>query len=76
MVDNVLWKGLVLEASNGVFTSTADSPNAEQSEVRKNRRARKLATQMHRFNSAVVTDDRVEVMMLPIRDGLSIIRKL
>lgn len=76
MVDNVLWKGLVLEASSGVFSSAADTPSDGQSELRKNRRARKLANQMHNFNSAIVQDDRVEVMLLPIRDGLSVIRKL
>lgn len=76
VVDNVLWKGLVLEASSGVFSSAADTPTSEKDELRKNRRARKLATQMHRFNSAIVGDDRVEVVMLPMRDGLSVIRKL
>jgi predicted O-methyltransferase YrrM len=75
VVDNVLWKGLVLEASSGEFSSLAESENTEENEQRKNRRARKLATKMHRFNSAIVTDDRVEVLVLPLRDGLSVIRK-
>jgi caffeoyl-CoA O-methyltransferase len=75
VVDNVLWKGLVLEASAGKFSSVADTEETGQDELRKNRRARKLATQMHRFNSAIAKDDRVEVMMLPMRDGLSVIRK-
>jgi predicted sulfurtransferase/predicted O-methyltransferase YrrM len=100
IVDNVLWKGLVLEASAGGLTSTGssssnkggdDSNNNNQSdsdsdnendegftipmELRKNRRARKLANKLHRFNSAIVKDPRVEVLVLPIRDGLSIIRK-
>eukprot|EP00980_Cylindrotheca_fusiformis_P003463 scaffold773_cov104-Cylindrotheca_fusiformis.AAC.2 len=76
VVDNVLWKGLVLEASRGVFSSAADAPTDSQTELRRNRRARKLANQMHRFNSAIVQDNRVEVMLLPLRDGLSLIRKL
>lgn len=75
-MDNVLWKGLVLEASSGQFSSVADTETTGQEELRKNRRARKLATQMHRFNSAIVNDDRVEVMMFPVRDGLSVIRKI
>jgi predicted sulfurtransferase/predicted O-methyltransferase YrrM len=75
VVDNVLWKGLVIEASSGEFSSVADSENDGKDELRKNRRARKLATQMHAFNSAIVEDDRVEVMLLPMRDGLSVIRK-
>jgi predicted sulfurtransferase/predicted O-methyltransferase YrrM len=75
VVDNVLWKGLVLEASAGNFASMLETGETEQDELRKNRRARKLANQMHQFNSAIVKDDRVEVMMLPMRDGLSVIRK-
>ena len=76
VVDNVLWKGRVLEASSGQFSSVADTETTGQEELRKNRRARKLATQMHRFNSAIVNDDRVEVMIFPVRDGLSVIRKI
>jgi caffeoyl-CoA O-methyltransferase len=74
VVDNVLWKGLVLEACSGQFLP--DSAEAGTNEIKKNRRARKLATQMHTFNAAIVNDDRVEVMLLPMRDGLSVIRKL
>ena len=87
IVDNVLWKGLVLDASsNGVGRDTSDeeenSPSSttmesdrEKELLRRNRRARKLANKMHRFNSAIVKDDRVEVLVMPIRDGLSLIRK-
>ena len=63
VVDNVLWKGLVLEA------------DSEEAELRENRRARKLASKMHRFNSEIVLDDRVEVLVLPMRDGFSVPRK-
>jgi predicted O-methyltransferase YrrM len=72
IVDNVLWKGLVLEASTGEFSS---SDSETEDEARKSRRARKLATKMHKFNSGIVKDDRVEVVVLPMRDGLSVIRK-
>lgn len=75
VVDNVLWKGLVVEASNGGFFSVADVEGTENVEARKNRRARKLATTMHVFNSAIAKDTRVEVLILPMRDGLSVIRK-
>ena len=72
VVDNVLWKGLVLEASTGDFSSLhADSEDEE----RKSRRARKLASKMHLFNKEIVKDERVEVVVLPMRDGLSVIRK-
>ncbi|KAL3926039.1 MAG: hypothetical protein SGARI_005742 [Bacillariaceae sp.] len=75
VVDNVLWKGLVLEASSGTFTSLADTDEAGEADARKNRRARKLATTMHQFNAAIANDDRLDVLVLPIRDGLSILRK-
>jgi hypothetical protein len=81
IVDNVLWKGLVLEASSGEFTPDpqdddhdSDDGNADGAS-RRGRRARKLATKMHKFNREIVKDDRVEVMLLPMRDGLSVIRK-
>ena len=76
IVDNVLWKGLVLEASAGNFQSVSDTSTTGKDELRKNRRARRLATQMHQFNAAIVQDERVDVVMLPVRDGLSIVRKL
>jgi predicted O-methyltransferase YrrM len=82
VVDNVLWKGLVLDASGSDIESGTDdelsldsSTKLEKELVRKNRRARKLANKMHRFNNAVVRDDRVEVLLMPLRDGLSLIRK-
>lgn len=82
VVDNVLWKGLVLDASGLDIESGTDdeisldsSTKLEKELLRKNRRARKLASKMHRFNNAVVRDDRVEVLLMPLRDGLSLIRK-
>lgn len=77
VVDNVLWKGLVLDASssNG-YDSSDDELSEDKKLLRRNRRARKLANNMHRFNSAVVKDDRVDVLMMNLRDGLSLIRKL
>jgi predicted sulfurtransferase len=80
LVDNVLWKGLVLNANNDGFDSSDEStPTTESNEekelLKKNRRARKLAMNMHAFNREVVNDERVEVLMMPIRDGLSLIRK-
>ena len=71
IVDNVLWKGLVLDV--GHFDSV--DGGMSDAELKKSRRARKLATIMHNFNSAIVQDNRVEVTLFPIRDGLSILRK-
>jgi UPF0176 protein len=79
IVDNVLWKGLVLDANNNGYDSsdemTPTGSNEEKELLKKNRRARKLAMKMHQFNSEVVRDERVEVVMMPVRDGLSLIRK-
>ena len=78
VVDNVLWKGLVL-GSSGDGMSQSEIEKAEDGlddkGLKKSRRARKLAGLMHKFNSAVCKDDRLEVVLLPMRDGLSIIRK-
>ena len=79
IVDNVLWKGLVLDANNNGYDSSDETmpsgSNEEKELLKKNRRARKLAMKMHQFNGAVVRDERLEVVMMPIRDGLSLIRK-
>jgi predicted O-methyltransferase YrrM len=75
IVDNVLYKGLVLEASGGEFTSLQEGDDAPDSELRRNRRQRRLANKMHRFNEAIVQEHRAEVVVLPLRDGLSVIRK-
>lgn len=52
LVDNVLWGGSVIDASN-------------QDDQTKAIRA---------FNDKIVADDRVEAVMLPISDGLTLIR--
>ncbi len=77
IVDNVLWKGLVLDpygASDDVLTHVNEKRD-DKEDLKKSRRARKLANIVHTFNDAIVKDCRVEVLMLPIRDGLSLIRK-
>jgi len=74
VVDNVLWKGLVLEAGMNVSRQYEQEIKSDD-EIRKTRRARQLANKMHRFNSEIVKDNRVEVLILPMRDGLSVIRK-
>lgn len=78
IVDNVLWKGLVLDAAAGggvVVEQVAPEQDVVDESLRRNRRARKLANKMHRFNTAMANDPRVEVLVLPMRDGLSVIRK-
>lgn len=75
LVDNVLWKGLVLEASTGGSRMKEDNTEDDDDTLRKRRRGRKLANKMHNFNSKILIEDRVEVVVLPMRDGLSVIRK-
>jgi predicted O-methyltransferase YrrM len=83
VVDNVLWKGLVVDAASsmGFATSLSSSKTVSQpsweatTELKQNRRARKLANKMHQFNRAMAQDPRVEVVVIPVRDGLSILRK-
>lgn len=77
LVDNVLWKGGVVNIASYDINESIDSQHIELSdaEAKRSRRARKLATVMHSFNEAIVKDERVEVVMLPLRDGLSVIRK-
>ncbi|KAL7548790.1 hypothetical protein ACHAWF_012049 [Thalassiosira exigua] len=73
VVDNVLWKGLVLDAAAGYDSS--DEMEVDRESLRRSRRARKLANIMHNFNSAIVKDSRVDVLLMNLRDGLSLIRK-
>jgi predicted O-methyltransferase YrrM len=90
VVDNVLWKGLVVNpestssteplssipvAAPGPLSGSVLADLSVENILKKNRRARKLASKMHRFNSAIKQDSRVEVLILPVRDGLSVIRK-
>ena len=51
-VDNVLWKGKILENLNDKRTQLID-----------------------RFNKKVANDLRVDSLMIPLRDGLTLLRK-
>ncbi len=53
LVDNVLWKGLVIDADNQDGSTKA----------------------LREFNQRRVSDERVELVMLPVGDGLSLLRK-
>jgi len=75
IVDNVLWKGLVLNAGVSQGAITDCESDMTESELKKSRRARKLGNTMHQFNRAIARDDRLEVVILPLRDGISVIRK-
>ena len=58
-VDNVLWSGRVLDGAGG---------RANDNEVDEPTRA------LREFNDHVVADERVECVMLPLRDGVTLVR--
>jgi caffeoyl-CoA O-methyltransferase len=80
IVDNTLYKGIVLEHT-GVSKSitkedTVATTNAMDSgTLKRSRRSYQLAGKLHKFNKVIAKDERCEVVILPIRDGLSLIRK-
>lgn len=59
--------GACLIADNVLFHSEVVLPVAEQS---------KSAQYMHAFNEKIKASDRVEQVILPIRDGITLIRKI
>lgn len=84
LADNVLFSGLVLNSpgakikSNGVqLSSPPPSPVLQPSDNGKEQRsaasAQKTADHMDAFNRHVCDDSRVEVVVLPLFDGLSVI---
>ena len=74
VVDNVLWKGLAGD-NNSDSDAGAGDFEVEIVETKKSRRQRKLARIMHEFNEWAHQDERLDVVLLPLRDGLSIIRR-
>lgn len=66
LVDNTLWKGLVLDVGK-----VGETCSGQQGVTR---RMRVLAESVHQFNTFVADEPRLQQLMLPIRDGLSIIR--
>ncbi len=58
--------GGLLIADNVLFRGEVTLPDGERGA---------LAEAIHRFNEAVAADPRVEPVLLPLRDGLSLIRK-
>lgn len=73
LVDNTLWKGLVLhsegegQGAQGAWVPQAASFGNE-------RRMQALADCMHAFNARVRSHPYLRPLVLPLRDGLSIIR--
>lgn len=65
VLDKVAQGGFIL-ADNVLYEGEVVLPEEQQS---------KNAKAMHAFNEKIKADDRVEQMMLPLRDGMMIIRK-
>jgi len=89
LVDNTLWKGRVVgiraagagdKDAEPELPMPADATPAEEKAVRAARRAqrrdRALTQVMHEFNVKVRKDSRVEQVLLPLRDGLTLIRRV
>jgi caffeoyl-CoA O-methyltransferase len=90
LVDNVLWRGRVLDCQCGprnpahspahsACSSTAASGSPDggispEAAAKAARRDGVLAQAMHEFNVKVRRDGRLEQVVLPLRDGLSLIR--
>ncbi len=58
--------GGLIAADNVLFKEEVLLPENEQGAI---------ALSLHRFNEKVAADPRLEVVMLPLRDGLSLLRK-
>lgn len=77
VVDNVLWKGMVPQ----LYTSLPEE-RVERNRQRQRAgvmslvEADKYAEAMHSFNVAARDDPRTQVVLLPVRDGLSLIRRV
>ena len=80
MADNVLFHGMVPVAEVTVAEDDIGGDTKAQGGKRgglaptSNPRRLKIARSLHDFNKRVRGDDRVEMLLLPLRDGLSVIR--
>ncbi|KAG0044665.1 hypothetical protein BGZ83_010102 [Gryganskiella cystojenkinii] len=90
LADNVVFSGLVLNspgvvrksANEAALSTPPPSPVLQPKDVdlsRKEQRSlansQKTANHIHRFNQHVHNDNRVEVVLLPLFDGLSVIMR-
>ncbi|KAJ1431973.1 hypothetical protein B484DRAFT_448110 [Ochromonadaceae sp. CCMP2298] len=69
VVDNVLWKGLVLEQEPSLAKASPDPASFGSAP-----RMRSLAVSLHAFNRFAQTHPQLQPVMLPLRDGLTLIR--
>jgi len=69
LVDNTLWKGLVLHEETDDLAMFAPA----YSDYGKRERMQKLASTMHKFNTFLKNHTHLRPLLLPLRDGLTII---
>jgi caffeoyl-CoA O-methyltransferase len=75
LVDNTLWKGLVLHSERqGQGQGEAGGWAPQAAAFGNERRMQALADSMHAFNARVRGHHKLRPLVLPLRDGLSIIR--
>jgi predicted O-methyltransferase YrrM len=65
LADNTLWGGQVVDPAAVAGKTSAGPDNAKSSQLRG----------ILAFNDLVAADPRVETLILPLRDGLTILRK-
>lgn len=86
LADNVLFSGLVLNSEERQRNAAAGNPaSSSKGKGKKKKDARdgewssdtyqKFADHIHTFNKHVRNDPRVDVVLLPVFDGLSLIMK-
>ncbi|KAF9334572.1 hypothetical protein BG006_001932 [Podila minutissima] len=78
LADNILFRGMVLNSNTSGLPSPPPSPtlsptDEEASKKRSKSSLQKTANHMDAFNRHVRSDPRVEVVVLPVFDGLSVI---
>lgn len=83
-IDNVLWKGKVVEAAQHGALLANRTETRKENESEGNRQVTRIdpkpgrpdiATLLHNFNVKLARDPRVSVIALPIGDGLTLARK-
>jgi predicted O-methyltransferase YrrM len=75
LVDNTLWKGLVLHSERqGQGQGEVGGWAPQAAAFGNERRMQALADSMHAFNARVRGHHKLRPLVLPLRDGLSIIR--
>lgn len=78
LADNILFRGMVLNSNIDLPSpppSPTLSPKDGESKKRSKSSLQKTANHMDAFNRHVRSDPRVEAVVLPIFDGLSVIMR-